>query len=81
MSLLNRTEEREKFYKQVEDAQRVLQQQIVGVNDSRRSIEYWKNILKDFSVEAIAEALSSELTHFNYRQVSRRVCCCRCADS
>jgi len=77
MSIYNLTEREKQMRKQTEDVRRVLQQQIAGAIDTRRSKDYWQNILSDFSIEAIAEALSSELNHFNYCEVTHRHCCCR----
>lgn len=52
----------------------VIQRQIAGVIDVQRSREVWRNLLRDFPADLIAEVLSSELTHFNYREVQRTTC-------
>jgi len=73
----NLTEQEKQARKQTDDVRKVLQQQIVGAIDVRRSKEYWTSILANFQPDAIAEALSSELTHFNYREIARSPCCCK----
>jgi len=50
----------------VELIRSVLARQILGSIDSARSKEYWLNLLKNVPHDDIAEALSTELTHFNY---------------
>jgi len=77
MPIFNRTEEEQKMLDQIENIRGVLQRQISGFSDIRRSKEYWRSILDNFPAEAIAEALSSELNHFNYKEVSRITCCCK----
>ncbi|MCC7695110.1 hypothetical protein [Janthinobacterium sp. EB271-G4-7A] len=44
--------------------------QIRGVSDQRRSKEIWLRILSLASQECIANALSEQLSHFNYQEVA-----------
>lgn len=43
--------------------------QIRGVSDRRRSKEIWLRILSQASEDSIANALSEQLSHFNYHEI------------
>ena len=55
-----------------------IHRQILGISDQVHSKEIWRNILAGASPESIATALSTQLTHFNYREIQRCKCCGRC---
>ena len=48
--------------------------QIRGVSDRRRSKEIWLRILSQASQESIVNALSEQLSHFNYHAISANGC-------
>lgn len=56
-----------------------IHRQILGESDQVHSREIWQRILEQADPRAIANALSTQLTHFNYQEVpSRKKCNCCC---
>jgi hypothetical protein len=62
--------------KNIELIRSVLQKQIGGYIDAERAKGYWRNLLNSISDEEIAEAVSSELTHFKYEEKKSCSICC-----
>lgn len=62
----NACEEAEREEIQIRDH---IHDQILGISDQRRSKEIWLRILSLASQKCIANALSEQLTHFNYQEV------------
>ncbi|MGK5079626.1 hypothetical protein [Janthinobacterium sp. HLX7-2] len=58
-----------------------IRRQILGLSDQVRSKETWHKILAGADPEAIANALSRQLTHFNYQEVPRCKCRGKCSYS
>lgn len=58
-----------------------IHRQILGLSDQIRSKQAWLKILEGAHPEAIANALSAKLTHFNYQEVPRCKCPRRCGNS
>lgn len=56
-----------------------IHRQILGLSDQVRSKQTWLKILEGAHPEAIANALSTKLTHFNYQEVPycKHHNCCR----
>lgn len=56
-----------------------IHRQIQGKSDQVRSKEIWQRILAQADPMSIANALSEQLTHFNYQEVpSCKKCNCCC---
>ncbi|TSD71186.1 hypothetical protein FFI39_009370 [Janthinobacterium sp. KBS0711] len=54
-----------------------IHRQILGISDQVRSKEIWLRILATANHETIATALSTQLTHFKYHEISSAKFCCQ----
>lgn len=59
----------EEMKRQENEIRHHIHRQILGISDQRRSKETWHKILAGANPEAIANALSEQLTHFKYQEV------------
>ncbi|WP_133250716.1 hypothetical protein [Janthinobacterium sp. 78] len=69
----------EEVERQENEIRNHIHRQILGISDQVRSKEIWHKILAAADPETIATALSTQLTHLNYRQVApcKDCSCCR----